>query len=62
MERFFRELERAEDVVIEATFNRPQVADLATECGLKARRGQGEVRTAPQVLPPGASGRAFRRT
>jgi hypothetical protein len=32
-----KEFEKITDVVMEATFNRPWVADLATKCGLEAR-------------------------
>jgi transposase len=39
MERFFEEFEEKTDVVMEATFNWPWVADLATKCGLKAHLG-----------------------
>lgn len=39
MEAFFREFERGTDVVMEATFNWPWVADIAEKCGLKAHLG-----------------------
>ncbi len=39
MERFFEEFELNTDVVMEATFNWPWIADIATKCGLKAHLG-----------------------
>ena len=39
MEDFFREFEQGTDVVMEATFNWPWVADLAEKCGLKPHLG-----------------------
>lgn len=39
MEAFFDEFERGTDVVMEATFNWPWVADLAEKCGLRAHLG-----------------------
>ena len=39
MESFFREFERGTDVVMEATFNWPWVADLAEKCGLRPHLG-----------------------
>jgi len=39
VERFFREFERGTDVVMEATFNWPWVADLAAKCGLTPHLG-----------------------
>ena len=39
MEAFFDEFERGTDVVMEATFNWPWVADLAGKCGLRAHLG-----------------------
>ena len=39
MERFFREFEQGTDVVMEATFNWPWVADLAEKCGLSPHLG-----------------------
>ena len=39
MERFFQEFERGTDVVMEATFNWPWVADLAEKCGLRPHLG-----------------------
>jgi transposase len=39
MERFFEEFELNTDVVMEATFNWPWIAGIATKCGLKAHLG-----------------------
>jgi transposase len=39
MERFFQGLDEGSDVVMEATFNWPWIADLATKCGLVAHLG-----------------------
>jgi transposase len=39
MERFFEEFEKETDVVMEATFNWPWVADLAEKCGLTPHLG-----------------------
>jgi len=39
MERFFGEFEKKTDVVMEATFNWPWVADLAEKCGLNPHLG-----------------------
>ena len=39
LEDFFREFERGTDVVMEATFNWPWIADLAQKCGLTAHLG-----------------------
>jgi len=39
MERFFGEFERGTDVVMEATFNWPWIADLAEKCGLTPHLG-----------------------
>jgi len=39
MERFLEQFERGTDVVIEATFNWPWIADIATKCGLHAHLG-----------------------
>ena len=39
MESFFREFEQETDVLMEATFNWPWVADLAEKCGLRPHLG-----------------------
>jgi transposase len=39
MESFFRQLDRGTAVVMEATFNWPWIADIATKCGLNAHLG-----------------------
>jgi transposase len=39
MEDFFREFEHGTDVIMEATFNWPWIADLAEKCGLSAHLG-----------------------
>ena len=39
MEVFFRQFDRGTDVVMEATFNWPWIADIAMKCGMNAHLG-----------------------